>query len=164
MGSAVKSEGSKTCCANSSSVWLPRGKLSTTLSFHRKLFVRTTRVRVVLGTGGGGLHSRNNKTLTGTMGQRPSQRLTIPRHHMEGCRVSCRWLWTTRPLSHCFDRLHESTDALAYAAQHIVLAAGLMLSGGVDRRLRGILAGFNLMTVLTNDWNDDRNEHHARFR
>src|SRR5947199_3746670 len=51
----------------------------------------------------------------------------------------------------------NSTDALAYAAQHIAVGRqDVMLTGGVDAPLApGILAGFNLLTVLTTDWNDD---------
>jgi 3-oxoacyl-[acyl-carrier-protein] synthase II len=51
----------------------------------------------------------------------------------------------------------SSTDAIAYAAQHIVLGRqDMMLTGGVDAPLApGILAAFNLMTVLTNEWNDE---------
>jgi 3-oxoacyl-[acyl-carrier-protein] synthase II len=51
----------------------------------------------------------------------------------------------------------SSTDAIAYAAEHIALGRqDLMLTGGVDAPIApGILAGFNLMTVLTNDFNDE---------
>jgi 3-oxoacyl-[acyl-carrier-protein] synthase II len=44
-----------------------------------------------------------------------------------------------------------------YAAQHIALGRqDMMLTGGVDAPLApGILAAFNLMTVLTNRWNDE---------
>lgn len=51
----------------------------------------------------------------------------------------------------------SSTDAIAYAAQHIALhRQDVMLAGGVDAPLApGILAGFNLLTVLTTDWNDE---------
>ena len=51
----------------------------------------------------------------------------------------------------------SSTDAIAYATQHIVLGRQeLMIAGGVDAPLApGILAGFNLLTVLTSDWNDE---------
>jgi 3-oxoacyl-[acyl-carrier-protein] synthase II len=50
----------------------------------------------------------------------------------------------------------SSTDAIAYAAQHIALGKqDMMFAGGVDAPLaRGILEGFNVMTVLTKDWND----------
>ena len=51
----------------------------------------------------------------------------------------------------------SSTDAIAYAAQHIALdRQDLMVAGGIDAPLApGILAGFNLLTVLTTDWNDE---------
>ena len=51
----------------------------------------------------------------------------------------------------------SSTDAIAYAAEHIALGRqDLMLTGGVDAPIApGILAGFNLMTVLTNEFNDE---------
>ncbi len=51
----------------------------------------------------------------------------------------------------------SSTDAITYATQHIALGRQeLMIAGGVDAPLApGILAGFNLLTVLTSDWNDE---------
>ncbi len=51
----------------------------------------------------------------------------------------------------------SSTDAIAYAAQHIALGRQeVMIAGGVDAPLApGILAGFNLLTVLTTEWNDE---------
>src|SRR5712675_100467 len=51
----------------------------------------------------------------------------------------------------------SSTDALAYAAQHIAVGRQeVMLAGGVDAPLAPvILAGFNLLTVLTTEWNDE---------
>jgi 3-oxoacyl-[acyl-carrier-protein] synthase II len=51
----------------------------------------------------------------------------------------------------------SSTDAIAYAAQHIALGRQeIMISGGVDAPLApGILAGFNLLTVLTTEWNEE---------
>jgi len=51
----------------------------------------------------------------------------------------------------------SSTDAISYAAQHVALGRQeMMLAGGVDAPLApGILAGFNLLTVLTTDWNDE---------
>ena len=63
-----------------------------------------------------------------------------------------------RGLSHVISTgCTSSTDAIAYAAEHIVLGRQeVMLSGGVDAPLApGILAGFNLLTVLTNRWNDE---------
>src|SRR5438270_11782415 len=63
-----------------------------------------------------------------------------------------------RGLSHVISTgCTSSTDALAYAAQHIALGRQeAMLAGGVDAPLApGILAGFNLLTVLTTEWNDE---------
>src|SRR5882762_1971191 len=63
-----------------------------------------------------------------------------------------------RGLSHVISTgCTSSTDAMAYAAQHIALGRQeVMLAGGVDAPLApGILAGFNLLTVLTTEWNDD---------
>src|SRR5438105_7404105 len=63
-----------------------------------------------------------------------------------------------RGLSHVISTgCTSSTDAIAYAAQHIALGRQeTMLAGGSDAPLApGILAGFNLMTVLTNEWNDE---------
>jgi 3-oxoacyl-[acyl-carrier-protein] synthase II len=46
---------------------------------------------------------------------------------------------------------------LAYAAEHIALGRqDVIIAGGVDAPIApGILAGFNLMTVLTSEWNDE---------
>ncbi len=69
-----------------------------------------------------------------------------------------------RGLSHVISTgCTSSTDAIAYAAQHVALGRQeVMLAGGVDAPLApGILAGFNLLTVLTTDWNDDP-EHASR--
>src|SRR5262249_42155019 len=51
----------------------------------------------------------------------------------------------------------SSTAAIAYAAQNIALGRQeMMIAGGVDAPLApGILAGFNLLTVLTTEWNDE---------
>src|SRR5438270_242961 len=62
----------------------------------------------------------------------------------------------TRP-SKLPPKCRTSMDAIAYAAEHIALGRQeMMIAGGVDAPLApGILAGFNLMTVLTNEWNDE---------
>jgi 3-oxoacyl-[acyl-carrier-protein] synthase II len=63
-----------------------------------------------------------------------------------------------RGLSHVISTgCTSSTDAIAYAAQHIALGRqDAMITGGVDAPLApGILAGFNLLTVLTTEWNDE---------
>src|SRR5437588_11918436 len=63
-----------------------------------------------------------------------------------------------RGLSHVISTgCTSSTDAMSYAAQHIALGRqDLMIAGGIDAPLApGILAGFNLLTVLTTDWNEE---------
>src|SRR2546425_819980 len=63
-----------------------------------------------------------------------------------------------RGLSHVISTgCTSSTDAIAYSAQHIALERqDMMIAGGVDAPLApGILAGFNLLTVLTTEWNDE---------
>lgn len=63
-----------------------------------------------------------------------------------------------RGLSHVISTgCTSSTDAIAYSAQHIALGRqDVMIAGGVDAPLApGILAGFNLLTVLTTEWNDE---------
>src|SRR5438067_6885902 len=60
-----------------------------------------------------------------------------------------------RGLSHIVSNgCTSSTDAIAYAAEHIALGRQeAMLAGGSDAPLApGILAGFCLMKVCTEDW------------
>ena len=51
----------------------------------------------------------------------------------------------------------SSTDAIFYASEHIRRGRqDVMITGGVDAPIApGILAGFELMKVLTTEWNDD---------
>lgn len=51
----------------------------------------------------------------------------------------------------------SSTDAIFYAAEHIRRGRqDVMITGGVDAPIApGILAGFELMRVLTTQWNDE---------
>src|SRR5439155_27243025 len=63
-----------------------------------------------------------------------------------------------RGLSHVISTgCTSSTDAIAYAAHHVALGRQeVVIAGGVDAPLApGILAAFNLLTVLTTDWNDE---------
>src|SRR3984893_6188518 len=63
-----------------------------------------------------------------------------------------------RGLSHVISTgCTSSTDAIAYSTQHIALGRQeVMIAGGVDAPLApGILAAFNLLTVLTTEWNHE---------
>jgi 3-oxoacyl-[acyl-carrier-protein] synthase II len=114
---------------------------------------------VVLGTGGGGLAFTEKQYAYWFNG--PTARAsvyTIPSSTHGGLSSELSMAFGLRGLSHIVSTgCTSSTDALAYAAQHIALGRqDLMLAGGVDAPIApGILAGFNLMTVLTTDWNDE---------
>ncbi len=114
---------------------------------------------VVLGTGGGGLgfteaqyehYFRREMTSVSVY--------TIPSSTHGGLSSEISMALGLRGLSHVVSTgCTSSTDALAYAAQHIALGRQqMMIAGGADAPLaRGIFAGFNLMKVLTNEWNDE---------
>jgi len=114
---------------------------------------------VVLGTGGGGLAFTEQQYSYYFNGFATKASVyTIPASTHGGLSSELSMAFGLRGLSHIISTgCTSSTDALAYAAQHIALGRqDLMLSGGVDAPIApGILAGFNLMTVLTNDWNDE---------
>jgi len=114
---------------------------------------------VVLGTGGGGLafteqqykYYFTNETTKASV-------YTIPASTHGGLSSELSMAFGLRGLSHVISTgCTSSTDAIAYAAEHIALGRqDVMLTGGVDAPIApGILAGFNLMTVLTRDWNED---------
>lgn len=116
-------------------------------------------IGVVLGTGGGGLAFTERQYEYWYIG--PSTKAsvyTIPSSTHGGLSSELSMAFGLRGLSHIVSTgCTSSTDAIAYAAQHIALGRqDTMISGGVDAPLApGILAAFNLMTVLTNDWNDE---------
>lgn len=116
------------------------------------------RFGVVLGTGGGGLEFTEKQYvhwLTGNAGK--ASVYTIPSSTHGGLSSELSMVFGLHGLSHIVSTgCTSSTDAVAYAAQHIALGrADLMLTGGVDAPIaRGILEGFNLMTVLTKHWNE----------
>jgi 3-oxoacyl-[acyl-carrier-protein] synthase II len=115
-------------------------------------------VGVVLGTGGGGLAFTEQQYSYWFNGPAAKASVyTIPASTHGGLSSELSMAFGLRGLSHIVSTgCTSSTDAIAYAAQHIVLGRqDMMLSGGVDAPIApGILAGFNLMTVLTSDWND----------
>jgi 3-oxoacyl-[acyl-carrier-protein] synthase II len=116
-------------------------------------------IGVELGTGGGGLAFTELQYSHYFTGQAQKASVyTIPSSTHGGLSSELSMAFGLRGLSHIISTgCTSSTDAIAYAAAHIALGRQeVMISGGVDAPLApGILAGFNLMTVLTNEWNDE---------
>ncbi len=114
---------------------------------------------VLLGTGGGGLaFTEHQYKYLYTDEPGTASVYTIPSSTHGGLSSELSMEFGLRGLSHVISTgCTSSTDAIAYAAQHIALGRqDLMLAGGSDAPLApGILAGFNLMKVLTENWNDE---------
>src|SRR4030095_13608674 len=117
------------------------------------------RIGVLLGTGGGGLAFTEQQYEYWYIGPAYKASVyTIPSSTHGGLSSELSMAFGIRGLSHIISTgCTSSTDAIAYSAQHIALGRqDVMISGGVDAPIApGILAGFNLMTVLTNEWNDE---------
>src|SRR6266516_926232 len=117
-------------------------------------------IGVLLGTGGGGLPFVEDHYAIWYNGGSHSKASVyiIPAATHGTLSSELSMAFGLRGLSHVVSTgCTSSTDAIAYATQHIVLGRQeLMIAGGVDAPLApGILAGFNLLTVLTSDWNDE---------
>ncbi len=116
-------------------------------------------IGVVLGTGGGGLAFTEQQYEYWYVGPPYKASVyTIPSSTHGGLSSELSMAFGLRGLSHIISTgCTSSTDAIAYASEHIALGRqDLMISGGVDAPLApGILAAFNLMTVLTTLWNDE---------
>jgi 3-oxoacyl-[acyl-carrier-protein] synthase II len=116
-------------------------------------------IGVVLGTGGGGLAFTERQYSYWYVGPRHKASVyTIPSSTHGGLSSELSMAFGLRGLSHIVSTgCTSSTDAIAYAAEHIALGRqDVMLTGGVDAPIApGILAAFNLMTVLTNDYSDE---------
>ena len=114
---------------------------------------------VVLGTGGGGLSFTEEQYRTFfTKSDKKASVYTIPSSTHGGLSSELSMVFDLHGLSHVISTgCTSSTDAIAYAAQHIALGKQkMMLAGGSDSPIApGILEGFNLMTVLTKEWNDE---------
>ncbi|HZB43931.1 MAG TPA: beta-ketoacyl-[acyl-carrier-protein] synthase family protein [Pyrinomonadaceae bacterium] len=112
---------------------------------------------VVLGTGGGGLaFTEEQYKYLYTDAPGTASIYTIPASTHGGLSSELSMAFGLRGLSHVISTgCTSSTDAIAYAAQHVALGRqDAMLAGGADAPLApGILAGFVLMRVLTEDWN-----------
>jgi 3-oxoacyl-[acyl-carrier-protein] synthase II len=117
------------------------------------------RFGVVLGTGGGGLAFTEQQYVYWLTGEpQKASVYTIPSSTHGGLSSELSMVFGLHGLSHIVSTgCTSSTDAIAYAAQHIALGKqDMMLTGGVDAPLAlGILKGFDLMTVLTDKWNDE---------
>jgi 3-oxoacyl-[acyl-carrier-protein] synthase II len=114
---------------------------------------------VVLGTGGGGLAFTEQQYEYWYVGPTYKASVyTIPSSTHGGLSSELSMAFGLRGLSHIISTgCTSSTDAIAYSTEHIALGRqDLMLTGGVDAPLApGILAAFNLMTVLTSEWNEE---------
>jgi 3-oxoacyl-[acyl-carrier-protein] synthase II len=114
---------------------------------------------VLLGTGGGGLaftEAQYEYWYTDKPGS--ASIYTIPASTHGGLSSELSMAFGLRGLSHVVSTgCTSSTDAIAYAAQHIALGRqDAMLAGGSDAPIApGILAGFCLMKVCTENWNDE---------
>lgn len=117
------------------------------------------RIGVEIGTGGGGLAFAEKHYEYWYIGPKTHASVyIIPASTHGGLSSEVSMAFGLRGLSHVVSTgCTSSTDAIFYAAQHIALGRqDTMITGGVDAPLApGILAGFNLMTVLTRDWNDE---------
>jgi 3-oxoacyl-[acyl-carrier-protein] synthase II len=113
---------------------------------------------ILLGTGGGGLAFTEKQYVYWLTGEANKASIyTIPASTHGGLSSELSMVFGLHGLSHVVSTgCTSSTDAIGYAAQHIALGRQeTMLAGGVDAPIaRGILEGFNLMTVLTRDFND----------
>src|ERR687894_808000 len=116
-------------------------------------------IGVELGTGGGGLAFTEQQYEYWYVGPTSKASVyTIPASTHGGLSSELSMAFGLRGLSHIVSTgCTSSTDAIAYAAEHIALGRQeAMITGGVDAPLApGILAAFNLMTVLTTKWNDE---------
>jgi 3-oxoacyl-[acyl-carrier-protein] synthase II len=116
-------------------------------------------IGVELGTGGGGLAFTEQAYEYWYVGPKHKASVyTIASSTHGSLSSELSMAFGLRGLSHIVSTgCTSSTDAIAYAAQHIALGRQeAMIAGGVDAPLApGILAAFNLMTVLTNEWNDE---------
>lgn len=116
-------------------------------------------IGVEIGTGGGGLAFAEKHYEYWFVGPRKDASVyIIPAATHGGLSSEISMSMGLRGLSHVVSTgCTSSTDAIFYAAEHIALGRqDVMIAGGVDAPLvPGILAGFDLMTVTTNKWDDE---------
>ncbi|HSI88078.1 MAG TPA: beta-ketoacyl-[acyl-carrier-protein] synthase family protein [Pyrinomonadaceae bacterium] len=114
---------------------------------------------VSLGTGGGGLAFTEKQFGFWFSGnERKGSIYTIPSSTHGGLSSELSMAFGLHGLSHVISTgCTSSTDAIFYAAQHIALGRQeRMIAGGVDSPIApGILRGFEVLTVVTDKWNDE---------
>ncbi|MEO7539495.1 MAG: beta-ketoacyl-[acyl-carrier-protein] synthase family protein [Pyrinomonadaceae bacterium] len=114
---------------------------------------------VEIGTGGGGLAFTERHYAYWYVGPRTQASIyVIPSSTHGGLSSELSMAFGLRGLSHVVSTgCTSSTDAIYYAARHIADGRqDMMIAGGVDAPIApGILAGFEVLTVLTDDWNDE---------
>ncbi|HJS50995.1 MAG TPA: beta-ketoacyl-[acyl-carrier-protein] synthase family protein [Pyrinomonadaceae bacterium] len=116
-------------------------------------------VGIEIGTGGGGLAFTEKHYQYWFVGPRHGASVyVIPASTHGGLSSEVSMALGFRGLSHVVSTgCTSSTDAIFYAAEHIARGRqDIMIAGGVDAPIApGILAGFELMKVLTPHWNDE---------
>lgn len=114
-------------------------------------------IGVEIGTGGGGLAFTEKQFSYWYVGPRGQASVyVIPSSTHGGLSSEISMKFGLRGLSHVVSTgCTSSTDAIYYAARHIADGRqDVMIAGGVDAPLApGIMAGFEVMTVLTEAWN-----------
>ncbi|MFN2501057.1 MAG: beta-ketoacyl synthase [Pyrinomonadaceae bacterium] len=117
------------------------------------------RFGVEIGTGGGGLAFTEKQYSYWYNGSTAGASVyVIPSSTHGGLSSELSMAFGLRGLSHVVSTgCTSSTDAIFYAAEHIASRRqDIMIAGGVDAPLApGILKGFDLMTVLTTQWNEE---------
>jgi len=117
------------------------------------------RIGVEIGTGGGGFAFTEEHYKYWYLGPKNKASVyIIPASTHGGLSSEVSMAFGLRGLSHVVSTgCTSSTDAIFYASEHIRRGRqDVMIAGGVDAPIApGILAGFELMKVLTTEWNDE---------
>jgi len=116
------------------------------------------RIGVVLGSGGGGLEFTERQYAHWYRGEpKKASVYTIPTSTIGSLSSEISMAFQLHGASHVISTgCTSSTDAMFYACDAVTSGrADIVVTGGVDAPLApGILAGFCLMRVLTESWND----------
>ncbi len=117
------------------------------------------RIGVEIGTGGGGFAFTEEHYKYWYIGPKNKASVyIIPASTHGGLSSEVSMAFGLRGLSHVVSTgCTSSTDAIFYASEHIRRGRqDVMIAGGVDAPIApGILAGFELMKVLTSQWNEE---------